>query len=627
MEYEFPTMENPVIKENGDYTFMPHFQSTIPTIRIDSEGGKNDWVTEPNRTEKWDYVGAKVSLDCEDEGMRLDSLDAEVKVRGNYTANYDKKPIRIKFAKKQSMLGLNGGQKFKNWVLLADVKDSSMTRNLTAFFLGHRIAGSDGYYCSDFHPVRVEINGQYWGVYLLVEQQENKTGRAHASEMESGYTRSDVGYFFEFDGYYYEEGPDGDPTFTIDYHNWSMIHGPQNRNVSPGQSGYTIKSDINSQEQLDFVQNHLASVYDIAYEAAYNRKYYDLAPDGYSKIPANTPANLKDHIGKYIDLNSLVDAYLVQEITCDPDIGWSSFYLDFDMSEGQDHRLRFEAPWDYDSAFGVKKTIVEDGQGYYAFGCSNPWLTFLTGQSFFQEMAKAKWAKLVETDTFGDLYRLLRSLSNIYKDAYAENYVRWPHHLTSNPSRDEIRDDLEDASNQAQASAYMLDWLGDRLTAMSRLYGDRSEIRSPTLSQLAKPKSTPTTIEAETGGIYGRSGFMEADNASGGQYVTFGTGTSGVKFNLDLENEQTYMVSFVLPKQVNTRDPMARFRLRLNDQELPITEALLERKGYSSGPNKDVLQWGEALIGEVTLPAGNNVLDVRSYGKALPLDYISLYPL
>ena len=45
-------------------------------------------------------------------------MQAQVKVRGNWTTSYEKKPLRIKFAEKQSMGELNGGQAFKNWLLL-----------------------------------------------------------------------------------------------------------------------------------------------------------------------------------------------------------------------------------------------------------------------------------------------------------------------------------------------------------------------------------------------------------------------------------------------------------------------------------------------------------------------------
>jgi hypothetical protein len=116
-----------------------------------------------------DYTSCKVSVSGCDEKYALTDIDAGVKVRGNYTANYDKKPLRIKFNKKQGMLGLNNNLKAKSWVPLADVKDSSLLRNASAFYLGKRILGSDGYYVSDFTPVKVNINGVLAELFHVAE--------------------------------------------------------------------------------------------------------------------------------------------------------------------------------------------------------------------------------------------------------------------------------------------------------------------------------------------------------------------------------------------------------------------------------------------------------------------------
>ncbi len=54
-----------------------------------------------------------------------------VKGRGNYTWNHPKKPYRLKFDKKVSLLG---EPKDKSWVLLANYTDRTFLRNYIAFF-------------------------------------------------------------------------------------------------------------------------------------------------------------------------------------------------------------------------------------------------------------------------------------------------------------------------------------------------------------------------------------------------------------------------------------------------------------------------------------------------------------
>ena len=150
----------------------------------------------------YNYVKAQVSVsNC--EGFALEEVPSKVKVRGNYTSLYPKKPIRIKFEEKQAMCGLNGGAKMKSWVLLAEYKDPSLLRNALAFTLAKSFyTTTDQAYSADFRPVEVYLNGEYQGVYLLTEQQEVDEHRVNVPELED---EVHTGYFFEYDGYYMQE--------------------------------------------------------------------------------------------------------------------------------------------------------------------------------------------------------------------------------------------------------------------------------------------------------------------------------------------------------------------------------------------------------------------------------------
>ena len=55
---------------------------------------------------------------------------------------------------------------------------------------------------------------------------------------------------------------------------------------------------------------------------------------------------------KVLDTRSLVDMYILHEILEDRDIGFSSFYFSLDFSENGNHKLTFNAPWDFDYAVG-----------------------------------------------------------------------------------------------------------------------------------------------------------------------------------------------------------------------------------------------------------------------------------
>ena len=124
---------------------------------------------------------------------------------------------------KANLLGLNNGKKFKKWVLFADAKDTALIRTGLGLYLSKAICQEDGIWTSDFTPVNVYLNDEYWGYYFLAEQKENKKGRINLPELDDEtlplYNGTDISYCFELDYYATNEAKktDGDPTFTVTY--------------------------------------------------------------------------------------------------------------------------------------------------------------------------------------------------------------------------------------------------------------------------------------------------------------------------------------------------------------------------------------------------------------------------
>ncbi len=623
--FEYPSLPFQYANPDADYSFEPQTPDALATINIVSDAGNNDFVTTPNRLNKPDYTSCRISVSSSEAEYSLNEVSGGVKVRGNYTANYDKKPLRIKFDKKQNLLGLNNGLKAKSWVLLADVKDSSFLRNASAFYLGHKILGSDGYYTTDFMPVKVNINGSFWGTYLLVEQQQVGNGRIDISEAEESWTTSDFGYFVEYDGYYTEEGANGDPTFTLNYANNSPLNGPNGNNVYAGNKGYTLKSDIYLDSQRVFASTYLENLYRLSYYAT-KGTYYDLSQDGLSLVRTSASTASK-HINRYIDLQSLVDTYILNEIACDPDIGWSSFYLDFDMGEGKDHRLRFEAPWDWDSAFGNRSGFCDNARGYYAYGSGNPWLNLLTGQSFFQDMIRAKWAQLIENNVFQSLFDTMHLYSSLYQDDYEANFARWNHlggnyDLTSG----ELRDEAKSVYSEDDARRYLEDWLGDRLTYLSSVYGDGSDLHCNKAKNESAPiGSSKHRLEAESGTIFGNATIKNDTTASGGRYIgnLDMTTDSGTRWTYNSSNSSKAYVSYGLAKQINSRDPSEMFELKVNGETIIFPE----RRNNASNTDNRYHDWGEVYMGEIDLDEGQNTIEIKSRGSSTNFDYLDLYTL
>lgn len=443
----------------------------LPRIDIVSEDGKNDFATVPTRTNKWDYVNCTVSVK-DGEELKIDSAVAGVKVRGNWTTEYPKKPLRIKFDKKQSMLGLNGNQKFKSWLLLAEFKDWSMLRNATAFDIA-KILGNE--YSSDYKFVNVYINNEYWGVYLLCEQQEAKEGRVSITEPAKNYEGTDIGYLLEFDGYYTDELPL--ETFTIDYQTMTTYSGV---NFSNFQKGFTIKSDIYSQAQNTFIKNYMQNVYDICYQAIYNNTYKEF-DSNYENLVTSTLTNSKDVVAKVVDIDSIVNSYILSEIACDTDLAWSSFFMDVDFGATGDKKLRFEAPWDFDSSFGNTVACI-DAEGLYAANTfkdvhgdtvANPWFLLFIHADWFRQLVKEKWSSLISANAFNPVLQNIKTISTTYEGDFIENYNRWDN--LGNKSYFWIEFDKSDAGkckNYIDTANCLYNWLSKRITNLTTLFNN-----------------------------------------------------------------------------------------------------------------------------------------------------------
>lgn len=114
---------------------------------------------------------------------------AQIKVRGNSTADPEKKPYRIKFAKKHKHDLLGNGYTKRNWTLLANCFDHSLIRNVLTHEIGKEIG-------MPFNPgyqfVDLVINGNYRGTYQVSDHVEAGKNRVDVDE--------DTGWMIEFQG-------------------------------------------------------------------------------------------------------------------------------------------------------------------------------------------------------------------------------------------------------------------------------------------------------------------------------------------------------------------------------------------------------------------------------------------
>jgi len=251
------------------------------------------------------YVKGKLDIDPNvDVEQAVNHIPLQIKGRGNSTwTNFPKKPYRLKFDSKAAMLGMPAA---KNWVLLANYDDKTLIRTKIAFELARRLK-------SDFAPqsrfVEVVMNGEFLGNYLLTSQVEVNENRVNITELKSAATNITGGYLIELD--------------------------------SRLDADYWFKTPL---KNLPFV---VKSPEDItAPQLAYIKDYFQKTEEALYAANWTDPVN---GYAKYIDAESFMRWYMVEEIVKNPD-SWdfSSIFYYKDVNG----KLSMGPVWDFDLSGG-----------------------------------------------------------------------------------------------------------------------------------------------------------------------------------------------------------------------------------------------------------------------------------
>lgn len=463
--------------------YVPFESQKLPVLRIVTQSGNNNYALKPiashisDMKKQWNgYAGEPapywenclLTLTDENDEVLMERVPLQVKVRGNWTTNYPKKPLRLKFKDKQPMLGLHDNYKAKNWVLMASYKDWSFLRDSTALYLSKLISPD---YTSDFRLVELYSNDDYLGVYLLAERQEIDKKRINISEPKKDYKGTDIGYLLEMDTYA-ETEPNH---FFIDF---GTLYDYNQDPVKKYMNGYSIKSDINDINQRNFISNYMINLWKLCYEAVYNQNYLKFNKTKTKLVPAKYDS-CYDCISSVIDLESLVNTYIIHEICCDADAAWSSFYLDIDFHENDSPKIKFEAPWDFDSALG-NKNFCADSKGIYAGisywdvnhkekGWGNPWLILFINCDWFRDLVSQKWTQMRAQNVEEKLLAHIDFVSSTYKENFAADQAVWKN-IGHPETLGELCPGAARCKTEKQAADYLAKWLEKRFTYLDEFW-------------------------------------------------------------------------------------------------------------------------------------------------------------
>lgn len=343
-------------------------------------------------TSKENYTSSKVSIVNTNEEWQLNELSAGVRLRGYSSSwHYPKKSYRIKFDKKQSVLG--SSYKAKSWTLIANHCDKTLLRNYIAYEFGSRFVGID--FSPKHNIVELYLNDDYKGVYLLCDQVQTGTGRVNIDE--SVAEDGNNGFLLERDGHEH-------PGETLDQ-DYFFFHDEDYVIKTPDTE--TDEYVANKEVEVNYIKNYMQSCWDA--------------------ITSGTWGEVND----LIDMDSFVDSYILDELFANTDCGFSSCYYYKDKNG----KLFKGPPWDFDTGAGNLdfNTVIGDetecppDTGLYA-DQANAWYKHLWTRPEFIDCVKDKMSS--NASIIADVIALLdmtneNNLYSLHKNAMDRNFVRW----------------------------------------------------------------------------------------------------------------------------------------------------------------------------------------------------------
>lgn len=320
-----------VCTDHGEDVFCTHLplmdittDGPIPEPYLYDEEGKQIIFDNGQAARNYETVPAvvKYSDNASENNHLSDDMAlverALVRVRGNTSRDFDKKGYAIAFKEEDLLtnkdVSLSGMTADNDWVLHGPFMDKTLIRN----YLCYNLAGEIMEYAPNVRFCELFVNQEYMGVYLLIEKiSYNENGRIKMTETDPEIP--ETSYIVQVDRGAEEELRELETFGT--YAHLSALKGQ-----ASGQLEVVYPSRTLTEEQRESIENDFSR-----FEKAVFSYDYDDPKLGYRK---------------YIDVDSFVDYFLINEFGLNYDAVGLSTYLYKDIRG----KLKL-CVWDFNSAF------------------------------------------------------------------------------------------------------------------------------------------------------------------------------------------------------------------------------------------------------------------------------------
>ena len=312
------------------------YASDLPVVSIVTDSGSMDLIHENKENSE---PGSITVLD--EQGILLYEGKAEkIGGRGNSTWGLLKKPYQFKLKEETDLFGFGESKSFN---LMADGYDETKLRNKIALGLATELGMP---YTPEGRSVDLYCNGEYYGIYLLCEKIEVGKERVDITDMEANsslvYTEA------EKENLETIVSSDGSRKWTDqEVEEADLSGGYLLERELPDRYSKEVSGFVTTQGDAYALQSpKYATENQVNYIADLMQKFQDAVEekDGINKETGK-------HYTEYIDTDSFVKKYLVEEITKNYDGGVTSSF--FYKPDDEVSTKIFAGPvWDYDASFG-----------------------------------------------------------------------------------------------------------------------------------------------------------------------------------------------------------------------------------------------------------------------------------
>ena len=383
--------------------------SDLPIIVINTNGA--EIVDEPK-------INASMGIIANGAGTRNNLTDPfndfegsiGIEIRGSTSQRYPKKQYSVEVRDpvgEDSAVSLLGMPEESDWVLYAPYSDKSLMRNILAYQLGRDL----GHYAPRTKLCEVMLNGEYQGVYVLIEKIKRDKNRVDIAKLKEEDISGD-----DITGGYIIKTDKGDMRPEAQ---WFSTYPPPYRDSAqqvPFRYVYPDEDDI-TPEQRAYIQQYIKDFEDA------------LAGDNFT--------DLEEGYAKYIDVNSFIDLFIVNEVSKDIDAyRLSTFMYKQKITDGG--KLMMGPLWDYNFAFGNVDYCVDSGPEGLALDFSRLcpgevwlapfWWERLLEDSAYSEQLAIRWAELRKSQLSTEqvMGRIDSVATLLNQEAQQRNFSRWP---------------------------------------------------------------------------------------------------------------------------------------------------------------------------------------------------------